>query len=223
MARIATFLMVIASTGLAACQNFGLTEFKKAQISIKGAPPGPHEYTPGLTGNYTIGSVLIWSNDVNAAVIYNTGDICAQRAMTALTADTGFSASLSDALVKLNAQGATPQTLADVRGTIEEVATRLSTTTERTAFLDIGMFYTCQLAANKAVTADEAEALTKLLITSAAGMKPSADQSGSDGGDKGDCGQSGEDGGNGPEPLAPKPVLSPETPREPDGSAGGQS
>lgn len=147
--------------------------------------------------NETVGSIFIWSNDVNAAVVYKTGVICAQRAMTSVTADSRLTLDVSDAIGSLSQAVATTaaasaetaataannpnvdqsatqasqnQALLDLAGSIKETAQSLTTSTERTAFLDVGMFYLCQLANNGTLSADGSAFLTALLIQEAGGL-----------------------------------------------------
>lgn len=134
----------------------------------------PHRTAPLRT----IGTLFVWSNDVNAGMVYESGHVCMQRAMTMEAMTGGGSASVPSSLVSLSeaartalAEGDSESAIA-ISGAISQAATALSTTTERTAFLDIGMFYLCQLEANRAITPDQSAMLTQQLIRDAATIRP---------------------------------------------------
>lgn len=174
--QLAVAISAIALTG---CQNLGLTKFKRSYVSVAEVQPRSEgDAQPGT--RRTIGSIFVWSNDVNAAVIYNTGVICAQRAMAVLTADARASGRLSEAALRLaraTEEGtAGSAELMSLSASIQETAQLLTTSTERTAFLDVGMFYMCQLANNQAISQEQAAALTNLLIVSASGLSGGAQE-----------------------------------------------
>jgi hypothetical protein len=54
--------------------------------------------------------------------------------------------------------------LAELSGSIKQTANILTTTTERTAFLNMGLFYICQLSANKSISESTTLQLTSELI-----------------------------------------------------------
>jgi len=161
-------LVILAVSGLmtAGCENLGLTKFKQSYLSVAGRQG-------------TVGSIFIWSNDVNAAVVYSNGQICAQRAMTARDTDIQASANLSAAVADLSTAAATAaandeasdESLLALSTTIREAAKMLTTTTERTAFLDVGLFYICQLSNNASISDDQTATLTNALISSASGLE----------------------------------------------------
>lgn len=185
-------LAAIAVFGLVGCTTSPFSTFKQSYRSVTDA------------NNETVGSIFIWSNDVNAAVIYKSGVVCAQRAMTVMTADSRIDASVSDSILKLSeavaakaqasavtaaaaaqnpagpaagaqasSQASQDAALVELAASIQEAAQLLTTTTERTAFLDVGMFYLCQLANNRSITEDAARSLTALLIQEAGGLNQS--------------------------------------------------
>jgi hypothetical protein len=184
--------MLMAATCLAGCQTTPFFTLKQSYRSVADQ------------NDETVGSIFIWSNDVNAAVIYKTGVVCAQRAMTVMTADSRIDAQVSDSILKLSeamastaaatvataaaaaddpagptpvqasAQASQNDALITLAGSITEAAQLLTTTTERTAFLDVGMFYLCQLANNGSITTDHARSLTALLIQEAGGLETAA-------------------------------------------------
>lgn len=108
-----------------------------------------------------------------------------QTALAIKTANIKAEAKLSDAILNLSetapsiakqatTEGQAPASsgdLAKVTTTIQEAANMLTTTTERTAFLNIGMFYICQIAANKSINEVQANTLINTLVTSSAGMQ----------------------------------------------------
>lgn len=148
--------------------------------------PGTRDYLSVATQEYpnsrlrTVGTLFVWSNDVNAGVIFEDGDVCMQRAMTmrsmSARGETSIPASIVSAASALEAAAAddNEQAAIALSGAISQAAAALSTTTERTAFLDIGMFYLCQLHANDAITGAESAALTAQLIRDAALIVPVA-------------------------------------------------
>lgn len=142
----------------------------------------------------TLGTVFAWDNNVSAAVAYppsvvdklpngtkrevTAAPICMQRAMTAGATSTALNGKVSEKLLTLvgnpAAQGSEP--LAEAALNVSRSVLALSASTERTAFLDTGMFYLCQLAANGAITKDQLKDAVTELISSAAGMTPTATQ-----------------------------------------------
>ncbi len=131
----------------------------------------------------TIGTLFVWSNDVNAGVIYQGGNICMQRAMTAralsgsvdASARAEAPASVLAAMTTVAAEASengNMEAAAAMSAAIAQTATALSATSERTAFLDIGMFYICQLSANGRLSMPETNQLSLQLVQSAAGMTP---------------------------------------------------
>lgn len=131
----------------------------------------------------TIGTLFVWSNEVNAGVIYQDGNICMQRAMTAramsgrmdASARAEAPASVLSAMTTVAAEASengNMEAAAAMSAAIAQTATALSATSERTAFLDIGMFYICQLSANRRLSETETNALSMQLVQSAAGMTP---------------------------------------------------
>jgi hypothetical protein len=127
----------------------------------------------------TIGTLFVWSNDVNAGMITPKGDMCMQRAMSMRTTQVNAEAStdLSAALLKMaentSAQGdAGGSNTAALALAIGQAAISLSTTTERTSMLDIGFFYICQLEANGAINENQAAMLAQQLIRDTAMMTP---------------------------------------------------
>lgn len=162
-----TILLSIALL-LGGCAQIGGTKFKRSYLSIKDAQ------------DQTIGTILVWEADTSAAILFKDGGACMQTALAVKTTDFQAQAKFSDALLTLSKTAAavavspgatTNQPLADVTSSIKEAAQLLTTTTERTAFLNIGMFYLCQIAANKSLSQGESDVLLDALIKAAAGMK----------------------------------------------------
>ncbi|MDX1490760.1 MAG: hypothetical protein R3332_05700 [Pseudohongiellaceae bacterium] len=166
------FVLVVLFT-ISACTQLGGTRFKRSYVSIKDA------------NDKTVGTLFVWEADASAAVLFEDGEACMQTALAIKTANIQAEAKLSDAILNLSetassiaAQAATdgqaPASagdLAKVTTTIQEAASMLTTTTERTAFLNIGMFYICQIAANKSINEAQANTLINTLVTSSAGMQ----------------------------------------------------
>lgn len=157
-------VMALATT-LGACESLPIT-WRQSVTSIKVDQPN------------TAGTLFIWSNDVNAGMINNQNKICMQRAMTARGGSAGIEAQAPAAIFNLSeaameaSQKSDSDAAATMSAAIAASVTALSTTSERTAFLDIGMFYLCQLAANGTINGAQADGLTRQLFTSAAGMTP---------------------------------------------------
>lgn len=166
-------IILIAIFTLSACVQFGGTRFKRSYVSIKDAQ------------DKTVGTLFVWEADASAAVLFEDGEACMQTALAIKTANIQAEAKLSDAILNLSEtasaiakqaeqEGASParaESLAKVTTTIQEAASMLTTTTERTAFLNIGMFYICQIAANKSINEEQANSLINTLVTSSAGMQ----------------------------------------------------
>lgn len=180
--------ILLAAATTSACSVTPFAALKQSYVSVVDS------------NRETVGSIFIWSNDVNAAVVYKSGVVCAQRAMTVVTADSRIQAAVPDSIFKLSEAaaataaasvrseeaaadapdaGAAAQTasqtarsaaLVELAASIQEAAQLLTTTTERTAFLDVGMFYLCQLSNNRSISEADARALTGLLIEVAGGL-----------------------------------------------------
>ncbi|WP_188151463.1 hypothetical protein [Teredinibacter waterburyi] len=162
-------IVLIITTMLSGCTQLGGTYFKRSYISIADS------------NKETVGTILVWEADTSAAILFKDGEACMQTALAIKTANMKAEAKLSDAILNLSktaqavaadpAATASSQALLDVSGSIQEAASMLTTTTERTAFLNMGMFYICQIAANDSITPAQAGTLITTLITSASGMK----------------------------------------------------
>ncbi len=144
------------------------TYFKKSYISITNKE------------DRTVGTLFVWEPDTSAAVILNDPDgtvrACMQTALAIKTTDAEGDATLSEAILNLSktaakvseSQGddaAKSQALAEISGSINQTANLLTTTTERTSFLNMGMFYICQLSANKTISESTTSKLVSELIT----------------------------------------------------------
>ena len=174
--RAATFAVAVASLAVAACDTL--------------PKPGTRSYLSVATQEFpekgpvrTIGTLFVWSSEVNAGVIYEGGNICMQRAMTARAMSGSLDASANaeapaSVLAGMTAAAAEAsdsgniEAAAAISAAIAQAATALSATSERTAFLDIGMFYICQLSANGRLSVPETNQLALQLVESAAGMTP---------------------------------------------------
>lgn len=157
------------TTILSGCTQLGGTYFKRSYISIADSD------------KKTVGTILVWEADTSAAILFKDGEACMQTALAIKTANMKAEAKLSDAILNLSktaqaiaadpSSAASSQALLEVSGSIQEAASMLTTTTERTAFLNMGMFYICQVAANDSITDAQADSLIETLIKSASGMK----------------------------------------------------
>lgn len=156
---------------LGACETLNPHKMNRSALSLVDAESA------------TIGTVFVWSNDQNAGLVTKDSKVCMQRAMTARSmaarvdgeAETSIPAGTFSELTAA-AGAASAQNNAEAAATISaaiaQTATALSATSERTAFLDIGMFYLCQLSANQTLTGNQPAELTLELIEAAAGMTP---------------------------------------------------
>lgn len=162
--------LLVSVTLLTGCTTY----FKKSYISIKDEG-----------NNKTVGTLLVWDADISAAILYEGNDgnskACMQTALAIKTSDVTGKAAISDSILTLSktasdvmAQAAKGQqvnnadTLADISGSIKQAAKLLTTTTEKTAFLNMGMFYICQLSANGDLSTNDTLELVSILIKSAA-------------------------------------------------------
>jgi len=173
--KIAVTAVALALLAVGACDTIPKPGTRSyLSVATREQPNGPKK---------TIGTLFVWSNDVNAGVIYQDGKICMQRAMTARAASASLDASANanapaNVLASMTAAAAKAseagnvEAAASLSAAIAQTATALSATSERTAFLDIGMFYICQLSANGRLTEPETQRLSLQLVQSAAGMVP---------------------------------------------------
>lgn len=122
------------------------------------------------------GSLSIWNADMSAAVAYPDGQMCMQRALAIKTKDASVTTKVSEAIValsntatQLSKEGKSGE-LASIVGTLKETATLLTTSTERTAFLDMGLFYLCQISANGSLTDTQTAELARVISISAASL-----------------------------------------------------
>lgn len=141
--------------------------FKRSALSV-----GANTFDKYGNPTKTLGTIFVWDADVSAAMIDKNGRTCIQRALT--TKDVKASVALSDQILKwARALETTEDEKAQeaLSAAIATTSTLLTTTTERTAFLDTGLFYICQLGANNTLKQDEVIELSKQLIQSAAGLK----------------------------------------------------
>jgi len=123
------------------------------------------------------GGLSVWNPDMSAAVAYSSGQICMQRALAIKAVDSSTSVKLSDAILKLSIaaeKSANPQELLSLSNTIKQTVSLLTTTTERTAFLDMGMFYLCQISANGGLTDTQVAELLKILAITGSAMSTNA-------------------------------------------------
>jgi hypothetical protein len=154
-------ISIVAIVLLTGCETLGGAWTKKSSIAFT---------------KDSAGSLSIWNAEMSAAVAYNSGQICMQRALAVKTIDAATSLKVSDAMLALSK---TAQTVADkggssdlisVTNSLKETAQLLTTSTERTTFLDLGMFYTCQISANGGLTDTQTAELIKVISISGASI-----------------------------------------------------
>ncbi|NAR78058.1 hypothetical protein GPS55_16055 [Acinetobacter haemolyticus] len=126
------------------------------------------------------GSMSVWNSDLSAAIANKNGKICMQRAMTAKSFDQDTTINISNAILKI-AQVLKPDTDNSVQGNqqliefqnkVKDTLAVLTTSTERTTFLDIGLFYTCQMAMNDDLNNEDAASVIKTLYETSFKVNP---------------------------------------------------
>lgn len=166
--RSTTLIGITLAALLSGCAQLGGTKFKHSYSSIK-----------DKDNKETVGTLFVWEADTSAAVLLKDGKACMQTALAVKTTEIDAKAKISEALLSLSqtaaAVAASPasapsQPLADVTASIKEAAKLLTTTTERTAFLNVGMFYMCQLAANNSITQEQTKLVLEALVKAAASV-----------------------------------------------------
>ena len=124
------------------------------------------------------GSLSVWDAEMSAAVAYKSGKICMQRALAVKNVDKATAIKLSDSILAL-AEAAkkvsTDSELASISTSLKETASLLTTSTERTTFLDLGMFYICQISANGNLTKTQTAELVQIIALAGAGINVSVD------------------------------------------------
>ncbi|WP_313242168.1 hypothetical protein [Stenotrophomonas sp.] len=134
------------------------------------------------TNTVTLGTFMTWDPGRSAAMVM-PGDnkrvdrMCMQNALGMKSASWFGSGKIdkavlaaSDALV--SAAKSNSADLASVSASFNQAVTMLTTSTERTTFLNVGMFYICQLSANEAITQEHAQVLLSELIQTAGNLEP---------------------------------------------------
>ena len=122
------------------------------------------------------GSLSVWNAEMSAAVAYESGQICMQRALAVKTIDTETAVKISDSMLALStaAQAAIKDgdssDLASITTSLKETASLLTTSTERTTFLDLGMFYLCQISANGGLTDNQTAELVQIIALAGASI-----------------------------------------------------
>ena len=122
------------------------------------------------------GSLSVWNAEMSAAVAYESGQICMQRALAVKTIDTNTAVKVSDTMLALAKAAQTSTTggeLASITTSLKETASLLTTSTERTTFLDLGMFYLCQISANGGLTDTQTAELVQVIALAGAGINAS--------------------------------------------------
>lgn len=155
--KISIFFLAASMLSTSGC----ISHLKRSTVSMA-------ENTTGQT----LGTLFVWDSDVSAAIFYPKGSTCIQRALT--TKDIKASGALTDAIFKLTNELTTtddPKEREILSAAIAQTSTLLTTTTERTAFLDTGLFYLCQLGANQTLSDSEVITLSQQLIKSAAELE----------------------------------------------------
>lgn len=122
-----------------------------------------------------VGTVITWSPDRMAAVIAPgpAGErhrVCMQAALAIKEKDIEGGAKISQAILAYSkvlesfSEKATSGDLVELSGKINETVILLSTTTERTTFLNSGLFYACQMAANQNLGPEETARMVSMVL-----------------------------------------------------------
>lgn len=152
---------IILITLLSGCETLGGAWTKKSSIAFT---------------KDSGGSLSIWNAEMSAAVAYNSGQICMQRALAVKTIDASTSLKVSEAMLALSktaeiaAKSGQSADLVSVTNSLKETAQLLTTSTERTTFLDLGMFYTCQISANGSLTDTQTAELIRVISIAGASI-----------------------------------------------------
>lgn len=129
-----------------------------------------------------LGTLFVWDSTVSAAILLPNKTACMQTALALKTTNVKAEAALSNALIELTKSAKTVVDSGDsgteksdamnkASASVTQAAKLLTTTTERTAFLNMGMFYICQIAANGSINQSETNQIMLTLITESAGIK----------------------------------------------------
>lgn len=148
------YLFICALT-LSGCSTVDPILFKRSSIAFN---PNPNQ-----------GGISVWNSDLSAAIENKNGQICMQRAMTAKSFNKEAEVRISDSILKLSQKIAESpqkdtQDLIRFQNEVKETLAVLTTTTERTAYLDIGLFYICQISMNKNLEPPQTMELINQLI-----------------------------------------------------------
>ncbi len=155
-------LGLISSLSLGGCETMGGAWAKRSSIAFQ---------------KDSGGSLSVWNADMSAAVGYQDGSLCMQRALAIKTIDSEVAANLTASVSKIADVASTatesdkPKITAALASSLEETASLLTTSTERTTFLDLGLFYICQISANGGITDKQTAELIKIISLSGAAIK----------------------------------------------------
>ncbi|MBH1477065.1 hypothetical protein I5U59_03995 [Stenotrophomonas maltophilia] len=141
------------------------------------------------TQTVTLGTFMTWDPARSAAMVM-PGDqtrvdrMCMQNAMGMKSSSWFGSGKIDKAVLEAskalaNAAQNNSSDLASVSASFNQAVALLTTSTERTTFLNIGMFYICQLSANESITEEQAMTLVSELIRTAGSLEPTPRASGS--------------------------------------------
>lgn len=156
-------ILLIVILGLHGCSTLDPIYFKRSSIAFD--------------KNNTQGSMSVWNSDLSASIENRNGKVCMQRAMTAKSFNRKTEAKFSDSILQMskgiiNNNNSTPKDLVNFQNEVKETLSLLTTSTERTTYLDIGLFYICQMAMNENINQQQTTELINILIERSSQVEP---------------------------------------------------
>lgn len=190
------FILCVLFFSVQGCSQIIGTKYKKAYLSVVGDRPmkdnngevifekdGSGKMIPVKTKE-TIGSLFLWEADTSAAVVYpkdsdGNSKMCMQWALAVKSSDMSSNLKVSDTLLNLSKAvssmaaavpngGTPPQSLVDMTNTLKETTQLLTKSSDQSTYLNVGMFFLCQMAANGDITTKELNSQVTELIKASA-------------------------------------------------------
>ncbi len=123
-------------------------------------------------------TVITWDSARSAAVAMPGDRVCLQNAVLGRDTEVDVMAKVTEAAISwtkvlqpsMPSKGSGSGEFVTATTNINRSVTRLDTSTERTAFLSLGLFYVCQIAANQKLGEAETSLLVRQMMTTAAGL-----------------------------------------------------
>lgn len=169
MNKLGLAFVLLVSVAAAGCQSTIKSMAGKKQ-------PGGDEQS------VTLGTFMTWDPARSAAMVM-PGDgtrvdrMCMQNALGMKSGSWVGSAKVDKAVLAASkaleaAAKNNSGELGSVSASFNQAVTLMTTSTERTTFLNVGMFYICQLSANESIDEEQAQILVSELIRSASTLAP---------------------------------------------------